>query len=141
MSKDSVDGSTDRMDKMEGIVEPKELISRLGEALQEPETGTAAPVLVRLLEVLEHRFEREDDDFDEAIQRAPWLTPSVLQLKGQHDEMLKIVSQLHDQMQDGSEYLGLNEQLNRLVDLYHEHAHAECSVLQDSCHQEEWDLD
>jgi hypothetical protein len=140
MSENGAYGSTDNVG-MERIVEPKELIERLCEALQEPETGTAAPVLVRLSQVLEHRFEREDDDFDEAIQRAPWLTPSVLQLKGQHDEMLQIVSALHDQMQDGGEYVGLNEQVHRLVDLFHEHANAECRLLEDSCNQPEWELD
>ena len=129
---------------VEGTIEPRELIERLATALgvQKPAAGIAAPVMIQLSQALSHRFEREDDDFDAAIQRAPWLTAGVLQLKGQHGEMLKIVDELQLRMQDRGDSADwpseLNEQLEHLVELFHVHANAECSLLQDSCEGPGW---
>ena len=69
----------------DGLCEPRELIGRLTETLRtsQPDARSAEPVLLQLSQALSHQFEREDDDFDAAIQRAPWLTAGVIHLKEQ----------------------------------------------------------
>ncbi|MFV1966730.1 MAG: hemerythrin domain-containing protein [Pirellulaceae bacterium] len=143
MSNSGISGPMNELG-LERHCEPKELIGRLAVALRERDPGAymAAPVLVQLSEALSHRFEREDDDFDAAIQRAPWLTAGVLQLKEQHGQMLQIVDELQVRMQDKDDFSGwpvdLGDQLEQLIDLFHEHVTVECSLLQESCDQPEW---
>jgi len=127
--------------------EPKELMGRLAAVLRggPGDVETAAPVLLQLFETLSHRFERENDDFDAAIQRAPWLTAGVIHLRLQHGKMLQIIGDLRLRLQDSAvsaRWSGdIDEQLDQLVLLYHEHATAECRLLQESCNEPEWTLD
>jgi len=127
--------------------EPRQLIERLVELVRvrPTEQRDALPVLTNLSVALTHRFEREDDDFDAAMQRAPWVTGGVRQLKEQHGQLMHLLNGLQQTLQAGDcsmqwpEELG--DRVDEFVELYHEHEAAEDSLLQESCDQPFWTLD
>jgi hypothetical protein len=127
--------------------EPKELIDRLVEVMKGKELvqADALPVLSQLAVSLSNRFEREDGDYDEAMQRAPWLAAGVRQMKEQHGQLMGILGDLQDTVRGGEAAApwsqNVGAQINQFIDLYYEHEAAECSLLQDSCDEPPWTFD
>ena len=124
----------------------REIMECIAERFAEPGStfGEISEWMGQLHERMERRFAAEEasGQYEEAISRAPWLTPDVQALKQQHVELLEHSQQLLEQMQLADPPPSFRQKIREDFDDFAarilEHEASEDTLLQDIYSPPDW---